>query len=157
MKEYVAIIKVPDAVYPSDAPYHPSQLYPEYPFGKDYLSGKPNHAYEGVREAFHLYGLDEEHFNTPHWNPLGEIIHPGDKVVIKPNFVLSSHEETGSLECVVTHPSVLRAIADYSFIALKGKGLLIIADSPMGDCDFQELSAWGQFDVIKEFYADYGL
>ncbi len=57
--------------YPRTPPYHPDRAYPEYPFGER-VSGEPNAAYEAVRGALHLLGLDKERYGTPDWNPLGE-------------------------------------------------------------------------------------
>lgn len=146
----VAVAHVEFPMYPQEPPYHPGDVYPEYRLGEH--SPQPNHAYAAVREAFHLNGMDSANYGTDRWNPLGTVIEPGDRVVIKPNFVLSFNEEGHGLDPVVTHPSVLRAIADYAFIALQGSGSVRIADAPQWDCDFEELSAWGGFEAITAFY-----
>lgn len=75
-------------VYPQSAPYHPSQAYPEYPF-PNHIAGEENAVYDGVRELLHQLGYDKGHYGTKAWNPLGWLIQPGMKVVLKPNFVLN--------------------------------------------------------------------
>ncbi len=140
-----------DGSYCSQPPYHPSVQYPEYD-GALGLTSEVNPAYEGVREALLLLGLDATRAGTKEWNPLGEVIHPGDTVVIKPNFVLSDHYRGGNLFSLITHPSVLRAVVDYTFMALHGKGRILIADTPQIDCDFQELLERTKLPSIQELY-----
>jgi hypothetical protein len=41
-----------------------------------------------LRHLFHDAGMDNHHYGTSSWNPLGDLIKPMDKVVIKPNWVL---------------------------------------------------------------------
>lgn len=76
--------------------------------------------------------LDKDNCNIVKWNPFGEIIKPGDMVVLKPNMV---RYENGfsqySTDCLITRGSIVRAILDYVYIALKGKGKIIIADAPL--------------------------
>ena len=73
----------------------------------------------------------------------------GDKVVVKPNFVLSRHSRGGDLFSIITHPSVLRAVIDYVYKALEGEGSIIIADAPQMDCNFQELMKATQLAGIQ--------
>jgi len=148
----VAIVKT-KTVYPMLSPYNPSDKYPEYPF-KD-ISKEKNYVYEGIRNLFYMLGYDKENWNTKKWNPLGFLIKPGMTVLIKPNFVQSRHKQGKSLFSIITHSSVLRAIADYCWIALKGKGKIIIADSPQYDCNFQELIKTTKIDKVINFLRDF--
>ena len=79
----------------------------------------------------------------PEKNPFQNIVHPGDCVFIKPNWVASRWREScphkDTLYSVITHPSVIEAVADYVAEALKGKGTIIIGDNPSIDADFTEL------------------
>lgn len=136
--------------YPDEPPYSPGISYPEYSL-RD-VSQKDNRVYEAVRETLKLLGMDGNNFNTARWNPFGEIIKSGDTVVIKPNFVLSSHAEGGDLFSIITHPSVIRTIVDYTYIALEGRGRIIIADSPQMDCNFDELLKRTGLVSIRELY-----
>ena len=76
MRTVVAVSRAAKAEYPSDAPYHPSDAYPEYPFG-DAIADGPNYAYTAVRDSFRRLGLDAENFGKANWNPLGNMIAPG--------------------------------------------------------------------------------
>lgn len=147
----VAVVRTGAAEYPRAAPYHPSQAYPEYPF-PDSLAPEPNHVYAGVRHLLHDLGYDAANYDAPRWNPLGAIIQPGMTVFIKPNFVLSRHSGGGNLWAIVTHPSVLRAVADYVWIALKGEGRIVLGDAPQYDCNFAELAAAGGLNDLAEFF-----
>jgi uncharacterized protein (DUF362 family) len=151
----VAIVKV-EACYPSEVPFHPAEHYPESIFAETAKGSNP--AYEGVRRLFFNLGLDHEAFGTPAWNPLGDLVSPGDSVLIKPNLIRESHvfREEQWIQ-IVTHGSLIRAILDYVFIALKGKGKVIVADGPQTDSDFEEIcSRNGLFSVV-EFFRSKGL
>lgn len=140
--------------YPRTPPYHPDRAYPEYPFGQR-VSGEPNAAYEAVREALHLLGLDRERYGTPDWNPLGEVFRPDEMVVIKPNMVRDFHEfPKEGTEALITHGSIIRAIVDYVYIAKRGEGGVIIADSPQNDADWQGLWKAFAFDELLAFYRE---
>jgi len=76
-------------------------------------------------------------------------------VVIKPNFVLSRHADGKDLYSIITHPSVLRAIADYCWIALQGRGQIIFADAPQYNCDFSELLQETGIDSVSKFYGSF--
>jgi uncharacterized protein (DUF362 family) len=153
-QQLVAVTRVEEPRYPSACPYHPAILYPEYPFPGS-LSAVPNHVYGGVRRLFSALGLDREREGSPEWNPLGRLIQPGMCVVLKPNFVLSRHKQGKDLFSIITHPSVLRVVADYCWIALKGTGRIIIADAPQYDCDYSELLAATQLDRMVRFYREF--
>lgn len=139
-----------EALYNEEVPFHPAIQYPEYPFNE--LSKTKNPAYDGVRKSFFSLGLDLSNYGKSNWNPLCEIVKPGDNVVIKPNFVLSRHYEGGDLFSIITHPSVLRAVVDFVYIALKGKGTITIADAPQMDCNFNELLSSTQIESVRSFY-----
>jgi uncharacterized protein (DUF362 family) len=139
--------------YPSQPSYSPGESYPEYPFGSDALVSEVNPGYEGVRDALRLLGLDATHFDQKDWNPLGEIITPGQTVVLKPNFVREFREtHAGHDDCLITHGSIIRAALDYVYIALKGQGRIVIADAPQNDADFEAIRRIAGLDEIQEFY-----
>ncbi|RLC74731.1 MAG: DUF362 domain-containing protein [Chloroflexi bacterium] len=112
-----------------------------------------NKAYWAVREALRLLGLDAGRFGTSAWNPLGVLVRPGDTVVLKPNFVRHFREtQAGDGDCLITHGSVIRAVLDYAYIALKGRGRLIIADAPQDDADFEIIRRIAGLSEIQQFY-----
>jgi len=144
----VGVIKTKD-YYPQSFPYNPSARYPEYVFST--LSSEKNFVYEAIRNLLFSLGLDKKNFNSKHWNPLGEFIIPGNKVLLKPNLV---HERKKNVDstCLTTHPSLIRAIIDYVAIALKGKGEIIIGDAPIPDTDFEKVKRENNLDKLVDFY-----
>lgn len=102
-----------------------------------------------LRNCFADMGLNKN-------NPLGGIIKPGDKVFIKPNWVASrwraSCPHKDNLYCVITHPAVIEATADFVADALCGKGEIIIGDNPSIDADFQELMDFTEIRKIESKY-----
>ena len=142
--------------YSNHAPFSPSQAYPEYDLGDS--SSEANPAYEGVRGCFHAAGLDLAHFGMPEWNPLGELINPGEMVLLKPNMVHQRHpRDPEGWRYVITHGSVIRAVADYIWKAVGATGKIILADAPQTDASFSEMTHLLGLDVIRDFYRARGL
>jgi uncharacterized protein (DUF362 family) len=152
MEMQVGVIEVPadEIYYPERAPFHPDTQYPELPFAAD--PGSSNPAYLGVREVLRVLGYDRERFGTPAWNPLGWLIHPGETVFLKPNMIAHKHTENDDWQYVITHGSVLRAVVDYVYIALEGRGRIVIGDAPQTDSKFDEIIAEMGLPEIKSFY-----
>ncbi len=151
----VSIWKGQDSTYPKEAPFHPDQMYPEFP-GQS-LSAERNAAFEAVREVLHISGLDREHFGTPDWNPLKRFIKKGDVVLLKPNLVKESHpRDPAGWEYVLTHGSIIRAVADYVFKALNGCGKVIVGDAPQTDSSFARIVKVLQLDKLAEHYQGQG-
>lgn len=73
--------------------YSPSEQFPEYPFPD--VSNTENKVYAMVRDGLFWFGLDEAHYGTEDWNPMGDIITPGDRVLIKPNLVSHTNPRGG--------------------------------------------------------------
>jgi uncharacterized protein (DUF362 family) len=136
-------------------PFHPSEPYPEYSFGQ--ICSCDNPAYRSVREVFRLAGLDASNFGTAVWNPLKDLISPGETVLLKPNLVKEYHpRDPQGWRYVITHGSVIRATADYVCKALGGRGKLIIADAPQTDSSFSKMVEILGLDVLREFYIKAG-
>jgi uncharacterized protein (DUF362 family) len=144
----VAIVKDPRIVYSVGTPFHPPSKYPEYPFAE---SGGANPVYEAVRSLLIRLGLDRERQGSPSWNPLGEVVRPGDTVLLKPNLV-RHYNPTGDLDCLFTQGSVIRAALDYASIALQGRGRLLVGDAPVQDADFGRLVEYTGLDKVAAFY-----
>lgn len=130
--DIVSIRQIVFDSYPSLPPFDPEKRYLEYDF-KHY--SEKNNVYESVRNTLYDLNLDIENFNSKKWNPLGEFIKPGDKVVIKPNLVLDADNQ----EAVTTHGSVIRPVIDYVWKALNGIGSIIICDAPVDYADFDKI------------------
>lgn len=142
--------------YPDEAPFHPAERYPEY--GDGPVSSAPNPVYAAVRECFRLAGLDAENFGTPLWNPLGGLIRPGETVLLKPNLVKEAHpRDPAGWRYVMTHGSVVRAVADYVGKALDGRGRMVLADAPQTDSSFATIVATLGLDRIRDHFRGQGL
>ena len=150
----VAIAQSPRASYSLAPPFHPPEAFPELVRGGRNVPTDPtNHAFATVRESFRLLGLDAEHFGGPDWNPLGHLVRPGNRVMLKPNWVSHCHEHNDSWEQVITHGSVIRAVVDYVQLALGGRGEIILADGPMLHTDFPELCRRTGAAAVRDYYA----
>jgi uncharacterized protein (DUF362 family) len=154
----VAIARGPSE-YGGVPPYSPSAAYPEYPFANEPSDGRYSSPttiedpYAAVRESLRLLGLDPDHYGTSQWNPLGCVVEPGDTVVLKPNLVREYRESApGDGQCTITHGSVIRAVADYVYLALHGSGRIIIADAPISDANFAAICRITGLNELQLFY-----
>lgn len=146
------------AEYP-EAPYHPPLLYPEL---QDLLNNSEidpkNEVYACIRQIFFDLKADASHFGTREWDPLKDIVAPGDKVILKPNLVFHKHPlGKEGVRSMITHASVLRPIIDYVWIALRGKGQIIIADVPLQTADWSELLRLSGIDVLMDYARQKGI
>lgn len=152
----VAVRAQPNAQYPSDPPFHPSFSYPEYKWEE--VSSAQNSAYDCVRMCFMQAGLDAMNQGKVTWNPLRTLIAPGQTVLLKPNLVKESHpRDPGGWKCILTHGSVIRAVADYVWKALQGRGRVILADAPQTDSSFDAIIRTLGLDRLQAFYRSKGL
>jgi uncharacterized protein (DUF362 family) len=151
----VVAVRSAEACYPRRAPFSPSAALPEYSWE---LGDEPNHAYTSVRRCFERAGLDAARFGTEAWNPLGDLLRPGETVVLKPNFIKEEHPTIpGGWEWILTHGSVIRAVADYVFKAVGASGRVVIADAPQTDSSFDGVVRVLQLDEVAAFYRARGL
>jgi uncharacterized protein (DUF362 family) len=143
------------AQYPTEAPFHPSERYPEY---DGPVATGENAAYSAVRSVFRLAGIDQANYGTKAWNPLGEWIRPGQFVLLKPNFVKERHpRDAEGWRYVMTHGSVIRAVADYVFRALDGRGKVMLADGPQSDSSFDDVVGVLSLREVAEHFRAQGL
>ncbi|WP_420264231.1 DUF362 domain-containing protein [Candidatus Magnetominusculus dajiuhuensis] len=150
---FASIVNNDQLCYPEgDAFFSPSASYPEYPFKN--ISTKPNRVYHAVRECLAQSGHDAERFGTPDWNPLKNYIKQGDKVFLLCNFVYH-HRPQESLRdffAKCTHASILRALIDYVYIALKGDGRISFGNAPLQSCVWEQVLIDTGANIILEFY-----
>ena len=140
------------------APWGPGKSYPEI----DRLLGdlrreEPfNEVYAAIRAALHGLGLDDAHFGTPDWNPIGALVAPGSRIVLKPNLIRhwnpAEEDGGGSVDSVITHGAVIRAVADYAMIAAGPDGSVVLAEAPQMDCDFDTIRRIVGLDEIVATY-----
>lgn len=126
--------------YPSLPPFLPDYNYPELQ-GRVATAGERNVTYETFREMLRLLGWDGPHFGLPDWNPLSQLVTPGQHVLIKPNLVRHIHLAEGDFWAVVTHPSLIRVVLDYVALALGGEGQITVGDAPLQSTNFEALLA----------------
>ena len=156
-KNSIAVYSDSGCKYNTIPPFHPKQHYPEYPFSSDLISHDETSApdaYHGVRTALYYLGYDRENFGTRKWNPFKLLIKPGQKVVIKPNFVLHRNGKGLDIFASVTHPSVIRAVVDFCYIALQGTGSVMVVEAPQMDCDFDDIKKQLHLDALAAFYKE---
>jgi uncharacterized protein (DUF362 family) len=142
------------ARYGVEPPFSPDARFPELAaLTSPGADGNTVHA--TVRESLRLLQLDADRYGTPAWNPLRDIVRPGDTVVVKPNFVRDFRESSGdNADCVITHGAVVRAVVDYVYLALEGRGRIVVADAPHNDADFTAIRRLTSIDAIAAFYRD---
>lgn len=153
----VFIYKMKEASYPEAPPFHPA-AHPEYLFDNVSEVATNNHIYQSLRSLFNVAQLDKDHYGKSHWNPLGDFIKPGNTVLIKPNLIKGNHpSDPQGWKYVLTNGSLIRAVSDYVWIALKGKGKIVVADAPQPDSYFKDIVRVTGLNYLKRFYNDKGL
>ncbi len=138
-------------------PYAPGCDYPEIEslLGRDHLGSSANESYAAVRAALVGLGLDAGRFGSAEWNPLGDLVSSGGRIVLKPNFIRHWNPRAdASIDSVITHGSVLRAMADYAFIAAGASGGVEIAEAPQMDCQFGKIREIVGLDVLQAHYRE---
>lgn len=68
---------------------------------------------------------------------VSDLIRPGDKVVIKPNWVYHENRSGAAMDCLITHSSVIAAILQYAVAASPAQ--VVVGDAPIQGCDFARL------------------
>jgi uncharacterized protein (DUF362 family) len=119
------------------------------------IGGATNTAEAALGELFRIWRLDPEHQATSAWNPLGALISPGARIVIKPNWVVHYNQSGAGLDCLVTHSSMIGAAAKYA--ALTKPAHLMIGDAPIQGCDFAKLRSLAGVDDLADRLRRYGL
>ncbi|SEO72496.1 DUF362 domain-containing protein [Propionispora vibrioides] len=144
----------PQVKYCFNAPFNPPEIFPE--FEKKSMIDTSNLIYAHVRECIKNLQLDRENFGSDVWNPFGDFIKPGNVVLIKPNLVLHYNGNSENIQAVVTHGSVIRPIVDYTLLALKGLGEIIVGDAPHGNADFDKIVRYNGLKELVEWYQAQG-
>ena len=78
-------------------------------------------------------------------------VHPGDTVILKPNWVHESHvDRRDEWEQVITHPTVISAVLRKVLDRLDGSGRVVITDGPQTDASYAKLIAHYPVDAWHE-------
>ncbi|MFW9923838.1 MAG: DUF362 domain-containing protein [Candidatus Thorarchaeota archaeon] len=138
--------------YPNN--FLPNEIYPEFETAGIHKEINPkNEIFRSVRELFLHLKFDEKNIGSSVWNPLSEIIEPGNTVLIKPNFVLHRSKcKKTTRDVLITHPTVITAVIDYVILALKGRGTIIIGDSPIQEAVFEDIITYHQMGDYLNSY-----
>jgi uncharacterized protein (DUF362 family) len=143
-----------------DPPFGPGKAFPELDplLGPHAATGSGNHVYHAVRAALRALGLDADRYGSAEWNPLGALVRRGARIVLKPNFIRHwNPQPNATIESVITHGSIVRAIADYAFLAAGREGSVTIAEAPQHDCDWEQICEITGLAALVDFYEELGL
>lgn len=69
--------------------------------------------------------------------PFGDLIAPGARVLIKPNFVLHHNQSDGGMDPMITHQSVVKAVVQAALQTEAAE--VVVGDAPIQTCDFAAL------------------
>lgn len=147
-------------MYPAP-PFSPPERYAEFA-GATWLGEEgtdaANSVYARVRESLVQLGLDAGRAGTAQWNPFGKFVKPGQRVVLKPNFVKGSHPlgEPGVLS-MITHASVMRPLIDYVLLATGGKVHITICDVPLQSSVWEDILERSGTRALISWYAGRGV
>lgn len=148
MDENIVLVKTENYFYPEKfiPRENASDFFDDAAVDSDFI-------YEMVKKGFFLMGMDRSNYNKKEWNPLKDLIRPGDCVLIKPNLVMHENRNmAGGQWCLYTQPDVVAAVIHYVIIALQGKGDIIIGDAPMQSCDFDALIKNSGYQKMVRYY-----
>ncbi len=95
-------------------------------------AGEPGNGSQSLDLLFERMGLPRE-------NPLGAILRPGQRVVVKPNLVFDRHYRGRNVGTLITSPLLIRAVCDRVFEAVGREGEIILGDAPIQTCDWDRL------------------
>ncbi len=82
----------------------------------------------------------------------GDFIKPGDRVVLKPNWVkehnASKPEDENGWLTIITHPAVVRIVARWAAAKLQGHGSVTLCDAPQSDSSFATIRRLHRLDDL---------
>ncbi|MEP0869909.1 DUF362 domain-containing protein [Trichocoleus desertorum AS-A10] len=152
----LSIIADPNLDYPQESGFSPSERFPEYRYAE--IACQPNLVYGAVRSCFAQAGLDEAHFGSPTWNPLGEFIQPGQRVFVLCNFVFHRrlNESAAQFKAKCTQGAMLRALVDYLLIAVGSAGKICFGNAPVQSCQWESVLEETGAQQVLDFYQAVG-
>ncbi len=117
------------------------EKYPDFP----YKNGMELHL--ALQRLFSIWGLDSN-------NPFKDFIKQGETALIKPNWVTDSNPLGYNIDSLITHTSLVKYLLDCLIYAMNGKGTIIIADSAIQKCDFNNLLRLNKLKEIVKIIND---
>ena len=95
---------------------------------------------ESVRAALDAIGM-----------PVRALVKPGDRVVLKPNFIRQSHTtRPDEWQQIITHGTIIATMARDVAAAMGGRGTITIADAPQTDSDFDKICALTELPALRD-------
>jgi len=87
------------------------------------------------------------------------LVNSGDRVVLKPNWI-KEHDQRfpgpGQWQHVITHPTVIEAVARWAARQLQGRGSIILCDAPQNDSSFAKIREYCGLDgLLARLRADF--
>lgn len=88
--------------------------------------------------AYDLAAIDEI---IQRWESLFQTtIRPGDRVVLKPNWIAHAHKfNEHEWQSVITHPTVITSVLKLTLACLQGRGSVLIVDGPQTDSSWRKI------------------
>ena len=102
---------------------------------KTAYSSEPQHAEEVFEALARVAG--ELDWSDERLGPLGNVIAQDARVLIKPNFVRHENEGPWGMDPMVTHQSVVSAVARAALMSAASE--VLVGDAPLQSCDFDQL------------------
>jgi len=130
---HVSLRRLAQAVYPDAADgLRPDSPVPELP---GLASGStPNAVFRAVRDCLRDANLDPSARDTPAWNPFGDLVRPGGRVLVLVNFVhqgLGARESRDDFLAKCTQAAVLRPLLAYLCKAVGPEGRVVFGNAPV--------------------------
>ncbi|HXW97753.1 MAG TPA: DUF362 domain-containing protein [Gemmatimonadales bacterium] len=103
-------------------------------------AGADRYAPADIRQALNNLG------NALGWakdgkGPFGAAIASGARVVVKPNWVMHRNKGPWGVECLVTHPTVVKQVVEAALQS--GADRVTVGDAPIQGCNWEALMAFG--------------
>ncbi len=112
-------------------------------------------AFRAVRDLFAVWGLDGASRGLSSWNPLSKLITKDSRVAIKPNWVYHAPRGPATLDCLITHTSLIQAVLHY--VALAKPSSVVLGDAPLQSCDFATLRRVAALDDLADWAKKQGI
>src|SRR5207302_984381 len=154
----VAVEKSLTFEYPP-APFDPDATFEELRMLPLVTGTNPtNRVYRSVRAVLERLGLDFDRVGTAEWRPFRALVKPGQRIVIKPNFVKGSHPlgQIG-VHSMITHAAVLRPLIDYVLLSTAGDCSITICDVPLQSSDWNEIVTRSGAQALVDYYSRHGI
>ena len=129
----------------------PSCSYP--PLQQTEKEQAENPVSQALRRLADTMGWSDSNSNHER-GPFGKVIPRGARVLIKPNLVLHQNEGSGGLDCLVTHPSLIRAAVEAALRTDAAE--VLVGDAPIQGCNFDALvessglGSWAQAQMALD-------